>query len=313
MHGVGIGPLRGSPPQAAELLGGAPCDPRVSPLYPPPAFEPDELRRNQISRKENGEFWCGLCWKSPTDEWQVQNHLQSKEHERRMRNQEYEADPLACVPQPHHKFTKNLDGWATCMLCYKRMDESHWNSRKHVNYLNKALGQRNAVCNVPPPPLSAVDIGPPLPQPPPPPEQPSIGCGMALGTASATNAAHAQTLRGVREDGMPAASDALKQSSQGYTAFASTFSPQPQSSMQDPWEPVASQLTPQTFAPVTSMPSSLQAPAPRNDQQHPWGSRGRSGQVLNTVQWDLFLQEFDKRYAGDWWSKEDTEWECFNV
>eukprot|EP00930_Biecheleria_cincta_P018361 TRINITY_DN14329_c0_g1_i1.p1 TRINITY_DN14329_c0_g1~~TRINITY_DN14329_c0_g1_i1.p1 ORF type:complete len:311 (-),score=42.12 TRINITY_DN14329_c0_g1_i1:124-1056(-) len=306
LHSVGLGPLRGVP-QSAEPPSGvagcqlelAPCDPRVlSPFYAPPVLDPEEMRHNLISRKPDGDFYCALCWKSPPDEWRVKEHLMSKDHLRRMSNEQYRADPLACVPSPHREFTVNLDGWATCTLCNKKMDESHWHSAKHTQYLNWALVQRSAVCNVAQLPLPLVDSPPPLPQPPPPPERPGVGCGAAAGgsviaggklfpAASDTDAAsEAQTVRGV-QDRMLAASGA-------------------------PREPAASQFTQLPFAPVATTSTLLQGPAPRHHQQHPWGSRGPNDEVLNDDEWNQFLQEFDKRHAGEWWPI-DTEWEFYDM
>lgn len=335
----GLGPLRG--PQAVEAppglagagcqLGLAACDPRVlSPFYPPlPAFDPEELARNYIIRKPNGEFKCEICWKFPTDEYQVKNHLQSKEHERRMANKQYEADPCAGVPYPHREFTRNIDGWATCTICNKRMDESHWNSAKHIQYLNYALVGQSAGCNVvplpqspPPLPLPLLDQ-PPLPQPPPPPKQPSIGCGMPVGASlpapqSLAPATHdmstssaTQRCGGAHQDCLLSATPAPVQGAplQGYTATASGA--QPPNSLPHAHSFAASHFVPPPAAQAPVAPSP-QAAAPQNHQQHPWGSRSPNGEVLNDDEWSHRLQEFDKRYAKVWWPI-DTEWEFLDV
>jgi hypothetical protein len=325
LHGVGLGSLRG-PPRAAEAppgcrFGLAPCVPRVlSPAYSFPALDPDEMRYNEISREPDGQFYCALCWKHPTDEWQVIKHLQSKEHEKRILNREYEKDPLACVPSPHREFTVILGGWATCRLCNKRMDESHWNSDKHIRYLNYYLGQQNVLCNVGSLPLPLPDTQLPLPQPPPPPEPPSIGYGIAAGgivnaaagslvAASNTSTSCAHTLRGAHGDNMLAASDTYGQPVQGCPMSGSTQRPNP---MAVPCGPVACQLLPLPLAPLPRDSLPLKESAPCHDQQHPWGTRSPHDEVLSDDEWNQILQEFDMRYAGDWWPI-DTEWDFIDV
>lgn len=298
----------------------APCDPRVlNPAYSLPALDPEELRYNEICRKSNGAFYCALCWKHPRDEWHVKNHIQSKEHVKRILNREYEADPLACVPSPHLEFTAIVDGWATCSICNKRMDEKHWNSEKHIRYLNYYLGQQNALGNVGPVSLPPLDTQLPLPQPPPPPEPPSLGCGIAAGgfvtaavrsSVAASNTTSmtscAQTLRGAQGDYMPAASDAY---GRPFQVCAMSVCTQPGTSMA---YPVACQPLPRASAPLFRDVFPLQESASRHDHQHPWGSRGPHSEVLNDDEWNQILQEFDARYAGDWWPI-DTEWEFFDV
>lgn len=137
-----------------------------------------------------------------------------------------------------------------------------------------------------------------MPQPPPPPERPGVSCGAAAGgsviaggnlfpATSDTNAAsEAQTVRGV-QDGLLAASGA-------------------------PREPAASQFTQLPFAPVATTSTLLQGAAPQHHQQHPWGSRGPNGEVLNEHEWNQFLQKLHQRYAGEWWPI-DTEWVFYDV
>lgn len=333
----GLGPLRG--PQAVDApqclagagcqLGLVPCDPRVmSPFYPPPPFFDEmELQRNHIVRKPNGEFYCKKCWKTPVDEYQLQHHLQSKEHERRMAHERYELDPLADVPHPHREFTAIINGWAVCTICNKKMDESHWNSTRHIQHLNYNLAGagRSAGCNVaplsqPPLPLPLLDQ-PPLTQPPPPPERPSIGFGMPVGgslpapqslapaTHGTNTSSGAQTYGGAHQDSCLAGSCAPSQGAplQGYMATASGS--QPPHSTPDVYSSVASQPPPAAQAPVARLP---QAAALQNHQQHPWGSRSPNGEVLNAEEWNHILQEFDNRYSKVWWSI-DTEWEFFDV
>ena len=43
-----------------------------------------------------------------------------------------------------------------------------------------------------------------------------------------------------------------------------------------------------------------------------WGSRGPHNEVLNDEEWNHILEEFDRRYAADWWPV-GTEWEFFDV
>ena len=140
-------------------------------------LDSETLEFHRISKKPNGEFYCALCWKNPTDGWQVLTHLQSHEHQRRMKNEQYEADPLAFVPHPHRDFTQLVDGWATCTICDERMDEKHCHSVKHMRWVNHLLQQRTAFGSIGSVPLHAPDTSPPLPQPPPPPGRSSSVSG----------------------------------------------------------------------------------------------------------------------------------------
>ena len=319
LHGVGLGSLRG-PPQAVEAppgcrFGLAPCVSRVlSPAYSNPVLDPGEMKFNEISREPDGQFYCALCWKHPTDEWQVITHLQSKEHEKRILNREYEKDPLACVPSPHREFTTILGGWAICTLCNKRMDASHWNSGKHIRYLNYYLARQNVFCNVASLPLPLPDTQLPLPQPPPPPEPPSIGYGISAGgivnaAARSLVAASNTSTSCAHGDNMLAVSDSYGQPVQGCPMSGTTQLPNP---MAAPCGPVACQLPPLPLAPLPRDSLSLKECAPTHDQQHPLGSRGPHNEVLGDDEWNQILQEFDMRYAGDWWLI-DTEWDFFDV
>ena len=126
LGGVGSGPLRGAS-QAAEPPSGcqngfAPCDRTVfNQAYYIPDLGPDELVYHGISRTPGGDFYCALCWRHPADEWQVKTHIQSKDHLKRIGTREYYANPLAFVPISQLDVTKLQDGWATCILCNKRM------------------------------------------------------------------------------------------------------------------------------------------------------------------------------------------------
>lgn len=273
-----------------------------------PALDPQVLQHNDISRDADGDLWCRLCWKGPMGNGQAKEHLQSKEHGRRMLNKQIEADPLACVPHPHRAVTEVFSGWARCRICKKRMHAGHWDSAKHIDWLNYYVANPHL--------LPPVDTLPPLLQPPPLPEQPNISCDIAVGSSATASqnllpatsdksmASAAQTFHGVRENGLPAASHVPHQLLQGYAAPAST---QSQSPMPDPCGPFASQIMPPPSKLVTGMPLSLQASALQNDQQHPWGSRGLSGEVLNDDEWNQFLRKFDERYAGEWWPT-DKKW-----
>ena len=133
-------------------------------------FSPEELAFNWISKNSNGEFYCALCWKTPKDEGRVVGHLHSCEHTRRMRNKQYEVDPLSHVPHAHREFTAlTHDGWPTCTICNKRMDEKHWSSDRHRKWVEYYRDRR----------LTGVDMPPPLPKPPPPPSEPFPRCGIA--------------------------------------------------------------------------------------------------------------------------------------
>ena len=325
LHGVGPGSLR-EPLQAAEAptgcrFGSAPCVPRViSPAYSIPALDPGEMTYNEISCAPDGKFYCALCWKHPTDEWQVKTHLQSKEHKKRILNREYEKDPLSGVPFEQREITTILDGWATCTLCNRRMDESHWNSEKHIRFFNYYLAQQNVLRDVASVPLSLPDIQLPLPQPPPPPEPPGIGYGIEAGgivnaaarsvvAASNTSTSFSHTLRGAHGDNMLAASDSYGRPGQGCPMSCST---QPSRPMAVPSGFVACQLLPLPLSPLPRDSLPLKECAPCHDQQHPWGSRGPHNEVLSDDEWNQIRQEFDMRYAADWWPI-DTEWDFFDV
>jgi hypothetical protein len=268
-------------------------------------FDSELHRLNQIGRTVTGDYYCLLCWKAPKDEWQVQSHLQSNQHRRRMFNQQSEVDPLACVPHPHLDFTEVVDGWAKCRICKKRMDESHWNSANHIKWLNYCISQSVT--------LSSVDASPPLPQPPPPPEPPRDGC--ALPSRSSADASQSQSsevrpsvilspaqfFRGGHEDGYVAATHVLRQSLPGRTASASN---QSQSIVFDSCPSVSSQIMPLHLKLAAGMSSLVHASSSRFYQQHPWGSRGPSGEILNDDEWNESVQAFDKRYSQDWWSIE---------
>jgi len=68
-------------------------------------LDDETLASHRISKKANGEFHCALCWKNPTDKDQVLLHLKANDHRKRMRNEQYEADPLSFVPLLHREFT----------------------------------------------------------------------------------------------------------------------------------------------------------------------------------------------------------------
>ena len=298
--------------QSGLHCGGRPSGPRLQ-QFGDLFFDSEVHRLNHIGRTVTGEYYCLLCWKAPRDEWQVQAHIQSNEHRRRMLNQQFEVDPLACVPYPHLDFTEVVDGWAKCTICNKRMDESHWNSASHIKWVDYYMSQSVT--------LSSVDTPPPLPQPPPPPEPPSIACAMSCRSVAnasqcqfpegrpSINLRIAQTLPGGRADGSPVATSVLCQSLPRRTASASTQSP---IFVIDPCSFVSSQVMPLPLKLMSSMSSLVQASSSRFDQKHPWGSRGLSGQILNDEEWNESVQAFDKRYAQDWWSI-NVKWRFLDV
>ena len=100
------------------------------------------IHDDNIIQMPNGTFHCTLCWKNPDSMWQVNNHVRSKEHQRRLTNLKYEQDPLADVPYPHREFTEVRNGWATCKICDCAMVENHWKSRAHVKWLVHELQQQ---------------------------------------------------------------------------------------------------------------------------------------------------------------------------
>ena len=145
-------------------------------FLPLPHFDGDlddeTLASHRISKKPNGEFRCDLCWKNPTHKDQVLAHLKSKEHQQRMSNEQYAADPLSFVPLLHREFTHLVNGWPTCTICDRRMDESHWNSERHMAWVNHYLQQRISFGSVGSVPLVVPDTSSRLSQPPPPPGSP---------------------------------------------------------------------------------------------------------------------------------------------
>jgi|SouAtlMetagenome_1021521.scaffolds.fasta_scaffold28223_2 hypothetical protein len=162
-------------------------------------LSPEELAFNLISKTSNGAFYCALCWKTPQDEGRLVAHLHGREHQRRVRNKQYEVDPLSHVPQEHLEFTAlSHDGWPTCTLCNKRVDEKHWSSDRHTKMVEYYKGRR----------LTGVDTPPPLPPtPPPPPSKPPDGCGIAVGHVDVTSA----TPRQMPQDNIACASSAVSQ------------------------------------------------------------------------------------------------------
>ena len=60
------------------------------------------------------------------------------------------------------------------------MDEKHWQSAKHMSWVDHLLQQRTVFGTVGSVPLHAPDTTPPLPQPPPPPGSPPSKCRSPL-------------------------------------------------------------------------------------------------------------------------------------
>lgn len=207
-----------------------------------PVFDRDELKRHRIDREDTGSFYCNLCKKSPSHS-QLQEHLRSNIHRRKMLNKQFEEDPLAFVPYPHSLCVVIKEGWPMCTLCNKRMDDGHINGETHNWWLNDMLSKMK---------FPAVETQPPLPQPPPPPEPSSFGsdmttetdtqvrnlssCTDCMSTERAPNTCHV-----VREGGALVSGDVPCRSFQGYTETTNAQSRIP---MPDSCESVASKLMP---------------------------------------------------------------------
>lgn len=126
-------------------------------------LDAEHLARNRIVKTSDHQFSCALCQQAVRGESELEKHLQSKRHQRNLRNEEWWVDPLSHVPDPHRAFTRrNEEGWPVCTLCHKRMEEKHWTSARHVKWVNYLLERQQQE-------LSSWYTQPPLPQPPPPP------------------------------------------------------------------------------------------------------------------------------------------------
>jgi hypothetical protein len=126
-------------------------------------LDAEHLARNRIVKTSDHQFSCALCQQAMRGESELEKHLQSKRHQRNLRNEKWWEDPLSHVPDPHRAFTRrNEEGWPVCTLCHKRMEEKHWTSAKHVQWVNYLLERQQAS-------QDDMDTQPPLPQPPPPP------------------------------------------------------------------------------------------------------------------------------------------------
>ena len=88
--------------------------PFVAAMQTVPHLNDDQLAINRIIQRPNGTFHCELCSKNPECMWRVCQHVDSKDHKRRMANMQYQEDPVAYVPYPHREFTELRNGWATC-------------------------------------------------------------------------------------------------------------------------------------------------------------------------------------------------------
>ena len=106
------------------------------------ALSDEELKRNNITELPNGEFYCHLCWKQPSDMGRVREHLGSHDHTRRMSIKAYCENPLAWVPVEQHRWTVIQNCAATCRLCHKAMVETHWNCAGHLNKVQWEMSQQ---------------------------------------------------------------------------------------------------------------------------------------------------------------------------
>lgn len=257
-----------------------------------------------------------MCGKNPTG-WQLQEHLQSKDHKRHMLNKQWADNPLAYVPNPHRQVTKIVKGWPVCTICKKRMDDSHMMSPKHMQWLNSFLSQQGAgaVDNahaaepilqpcVDHPSAATARTAEPLRQPPPPPEPPSNGCGVAvesianpassfLPVASAQSfipqASVAQTHGTANNDILIAATDVPRPVIHNYMIHAAAGSHRP---LAHSCETLASQVMQPPLAQVASTQSALlHAPAPQRDQSCHWSS-SCSPKFLKEDDQNQPLQEF---------------------
>ena len=273
-------------------FGMSACDKRPLNSCHDSHLSPDELQRNWIGSKPTGGFHCALCWANPLDQSQVLSHLQSRQHARKMFNVQYQADPLGCVPSPHRHFTVIQDGWPICRICNKRMEATHWNSERHRRYLKYYLGHQDAPCNVGQDSSLLSHTLSPLSQSAPLSERFDVGCGIpAGGVVTVTE------------------SRSVVASSAGITSGSSTLCGAHGDNMSVVGDVYVRGVV---CEPVPLVSVSVKESAPRRDLQHPWGSRGRLGDVLNDDEWSQILQEFDARYAGDWWPI-DMEWKFFDV
>ena len=155
----------------------------------PPNFEGLDdrtLASHQITKEEKGGYFCAMCWKHPSDLNQVLVHLKANDHQTRVKNAKFEADPLSSVPLEHQQFTHLKNGWPVCKICDKRMEETHWQSPSHKKWVEYYVQQQTALGSVGSVPLDVrdtrsrlsqpLDTTPPLPQPPPPPGPPPSKC-----------------------------------------------------------------------------------------------------------------------------------------
>ena len=144
------------------------------------------LASHRITKEENGDYYCAMCWKKPAGLDQVLSHLKSNEHQGRVKNAKFEADPLSSVPPEHQQFTHLVNGWPVCKICDKRMEETHWKSPSHMKWVEYYVQQQTVIGSVGSVPLDVrdtrprlsqpSDTTPPLPQPPPPPGPPPSKC-----------------------------------------------------------------------------------------------------------------------------------------
>ena len=124
----------------------------------------EELQDNEITHLYDGQFYCRLCGKQPSDMDRVKEHIGSLKHTRKMRTKAYYDDPLSWVPVEQRQWTEIINREATCKLCHKEMVETHWNCALHLKNVEWEISQQQQ---------------PPLPPVPPAPRRRSSGSDSA--------------------------------------------------------------------------------------------------------------------------------------
>lgn len=221
------------------------------------ALDADVLLRNRITWVRDDILSCDLCRRSCIYAGQVQKHVQGNEHQRRLFNAQFEADPVSWIPQPHREFVDIVNGWPQCTICKKFFDSAHMNSPKHIWWLNDTLAKIR--------PLSPINVRPPLPQPPPPPGDPSVGSAQNPPAVSIepSTLSGAQKFCTVDPSGLLVDGDVPCHSVQGHLETASSpsqsFILDP--SQLDPWQSLPSQASAPSSSSV-NVPFLLPQPPP---------------------------------------------------
>ena len=97
---------------------------------------------NDIFHLSDGQFYCRLCWKFPSDMNRVIEHLGGHEHIRRMSIKAYHENPLDWVPVEQQPWTVIINCAAHCKLCNKAMVETHWNCAVHLRRVQREMSQQ---------------------------------------------------------------------------------------------------------------------------------------------------------------------------